>query len=89
MKRTKDLRESLHCAECDSKFRVGSAFRRHKLVEHGANEEEVEKEWKTLEQNFQWQCKKCGKKFLNRGNMAVHKTKEHPVYNITVQFRPP
>ena len=79
VKRNEDLRESLHCVQCDQKFKYGRAFRQHKLIEHGENEAEVEKEWKTLQQNFQWPCKKCGKKFVNRQNVMLHKKMEHPV----------
>ena len=71
------IQQSLHCNKCDKKFRYGGAFRRHKIVEHSENEEKVKKEWKTLQQNFQWPCKMCGKKFLDQKNCKAHMKREH------------
>ena len=65
--------------KCEKTFKHGGAFRRHKLIEHKENEEEVEKEWEALQQNVQWPCELCGKKFLDQHNMKVHKRKEHAV----------
>ena len=73
------IRQSLHCGKCDQKFRHGKAFRRHKLVKHNENKEDVEKEWESLQQNFQWKCEMCGNKFLDQYNLRVHTKREHPI----------
>ena len=83
------IQDPLHCVKCGKKFRqYGAAFRRHKIMKHKEKEEEIEKEWETLEHNFQCPCKICGKKFFNRHNMQDHKRREHPMRrNIDEQDR--
>ena len=82
VKRNNNLPESLDCVQCNKKFRYGRAFRRHKIIEHGENEEEVKKEWETLQENFQWPCEICGNKFWDQHNLRIHKKREHPVKRI-------
>ena len=79
----------LECDKCGKKFRLyGAAFRRHKVVKHKEKEEEVDKEWETLQHKFLCPCKICGKKFFNKRNMRDHKRREHPVNrNIDEQER--
>ena len=74
-------KEYLHCDKCDTKFKHGGAFRRHKRVKHGEDEEEVEKKWKILQQNFQWPCAVCGIKFLDQHNLRIHVKRNHSVDN--------
>ena len=74
----KQVQQFLHCGKCDEKFRQGGAFRRHKLVNHDEKKEEVEKEWESLQQNFQWKCEVCAKRFFDQHNLRVHARREHP-----------
>ena len=75
-------RYSLQCAKCGKKFRYGTAFRRHKIKKHREKEEDLEKDWEALQENFQCPCKICGKKFFSRHNMKEHRRKEHPMERI-------
>ena len=70
--------ESLQCNMCEIKFKQGGAYKRHKLTVHNEKEEDVNTEWEKLQQDFQWSCRNCGRKFLNRHNLHLHIRKEHP-----------
>ena len=83
------IQDPLQCVKCGKKFRqYGAAFRRHKIMKHKEKEEEIEKEWETLQHNFQCPCEICGKKFFNRHSMQDHRRREHPMKrNIDEQER--
>ena len=74
----KSANESIQCNLCEITFKQGGAYRRHKIIVHNENENDVKAEWGKLQQNFKWPCENCGTKFLNKHNMRVHTRKEHP-----------
>ena len=43
-----------------------------------SSKEDIEKEWKSLQQNFKWECEMCGNKFFDKHNLKIHMRREHP-----------